>query len=305
MKWLYPALGAPILLIAASCSPVGKPTVFGDGGGGDSTSGAGGAGGTSLTTSASTGDITVGSGVGGGGGGSSGSGGNQIAEVYGHSPSELYRLDPNTKQVTTIGAFNGCSSVIDIAIDKNSNMYGTTFDGLYKIDKATAACSFIASGSYPNSLSFVPEGTLDPNVEALVGYNGSEYVRIDPAGGAVQTIGSIGGGYISSGDIVSVKGGKTYLTVKGNNCSDCIIEVNPATGAVIKNYGNLGYGSVFGLAFWAGTAYGFSDYGELFEIQFSQNAVTTKLISIPGSPAGLEFWGAGSTTSAPPDPIPQ
>jgi len=37
----------------------------------------------------------------------------------------------------------------------------------YKLDLANAACSFIASGSYPNSLSFIPKGTLDPNAEAL------------------------------------------------------------------------------------------------------------------------------------------
>ena len=56
--------------------------------------------------------------------------------------------------------------------------------------------------TYPNSLSFVPKGTVDPNVEALVGYNGGTYVRIDTVTGAVTSIGNLGSGYSSSGDIV-------------------------------------------------------------------------------------------------------
>lgn len=258
-----------------------------------------------VGSSSSSGDITVGVGGGITSGSGGGGGDDQIAEVYGHSPNTLYRLDPVTKQVTTVGDFKGCSGVIDIAIDKDSNMYGTTFGGLFKIDKTTAICTAIQSGGYPNSLSFVPVGTLDPVKETLVGYNGSQYVRIDTQSGAVTNVGSIGGGLASSGDIVSVIGGGTYLTVTGPNCGDCIIEVNPSTGALVKNYGSVGHSSVFGLAFWAGSAYGFSDYGELFEIQFVGNSVMTTVIPIAGAPAFLQFWGAGSTTSAPPVPVPQ
>lgn len=306
MRTLYAAIAA-LIALGSGCSPVGKQFLFeteGSGGASATSSGAGGAG---MGGMGSTGtDISVGVGVGGGTGSDTGAGGasSLIAEVYGHSPYTLYRLDPITKQVTTVGDFSGCSNVIDIAIDKDSNIYGTTFGALYKIDKNTAKCTQISLGSYPNSLSFVPAGTLDPAIEALVGYNGSDYIRIDTANGDVKSIGSIGSGYASSGDIVSVIGGKTLLTVTGAGCGDCIIEVNPVTGGLVKNYGQLGYGAVFGLAFWAGSAYGFTDGGQLFEIQFSGNTVNTTLIPIPGNP-GLQFWGAGSTTKAPPDPVPQ
>ena len=134
-------------------------------------------------------------------------------------------------------------------------MFGTTFDGFYSIDRTTAVCTLIASGTnYPNSLSFVPAGTLDPNTEALVGYQGDQYLRINTTTGAIQNVGtSIGMGYSSSGDIVSVKGGGTYLTVTGGDCeTDCLLEVNPSTGAFLKNWGPTGHSSVFGLAFWAG-----------------------------------------------------
>src|ERR1019366_8152695 len=115
--------------------------------------------------------------------------------------------------------------------DKAGNLYGTTFSGLYAIDKTTAACKLIASCSYPNSLSFVPAGTIDPVKETLVGYLGDTYVKIDLVTGQVTNVGSLGNGYASSGDIVSVIGADTYLTVNGNGCGDCLVQVNPTTGA--------------------------------------------------------------------------
>ena len=230
--------------------------------------------------------------------------GTVVSEVYGHSGTELYRLDPTTKAVTRVGAFSGCETgVIDIALDENSNLFGTTTKALYRIDRKTARCSKIATGDYPNSLSFVPQGTVDANEEALVGYNSDEYVRIDTSSGKVTAIGSLGQGYTSSGDIVSVKGGGTYLTVKGKGCSDCLVEVEPSTGAMIRKLGSLGHNDVYGLAFWAGSFYGFDLAGQLFEVDLTSGNVKTSLIGIPKAPSNLSFWGAGSTTSAPVTPV--
>jgi hypothetical protein len=219
--------------------------------------------------------------------------------VYSHSPTVLYKVDPVAKTMTTIGNFSsncGNENVIDIAIDQNNNGYATTFAGVYKLDLTNAKCTLIAQGSYPNSLSFVPAGTLDPNVEALVGYNGSTYVRINTTTGAVTNVGGLTGGYSSSGDIVSVKNGGTFLTVTGNSCGDCLLQVDPKTGNMKQNYGSINHGAVFGIAFWAGVVYGFDDAGELFSITWQNNQITTT--NIPTT-SGLEFWGAGSTTSAP------
>lgn len=297
---------ALLALLALGCSATG-----GTGGSGGGAAGGGGGEGGSAGGAGGAGTGGAGGGDGGlafggqAGQGGSGAGPNEIAEVFGHGPDVLYRLDPNTKQVTTVGPFQGCSSVIDIALDKDGNMFGTTFGALYKIDKATAVCTHVSNGSYPNSLSFVPAGTVDPNAEALVGYVDSTYVRIDTTTGNVTTLGSIGGGLSSSGDIVSVKNGKTLLTVTGAGCStDCLIEVDPATGALVQNWGPTGYGAVFGLAFWAGKAYAFDSWGDLAEIAFVNGQLVVTAIPIPNAPADLGFWGAGSTTSAPPEPPP-
>ena len=221
------------------------------------------------------------------------------AVVYAHSANTLYKLDPTTKAVSVVGDFSGCSSVIDIAIDQSGNGYVTTYSAFYKVDLSTAVCTFVANGSYPNSLSFVPKGALDPNVESLVGYFGAKYVRIDPATGAVSTIGGLTGGYQSSVDIVSVIGGGTFLTVNGNGCNDCLLQVDPKTGNVVQSYGAVNHGSVFGLAFWAGTVYGFDDAGQMFSIAWQNGAIATTDIPVPSPPVGLAFWGAGSTTAAP------
>lgn len=233
---------------------------------------------------------------------------NLPSEVWGHSSNTLYKLDPTTKSVSVIGKFSGCSDVIDLALDESSVMYAATKKALYTIDKASASCTKIADGTYPNSLSFVPKGTLDPDTEALVGFSDdNDYIRINTSTGDVTVIkaGALGGSLKSSGDIVSVKKGGTYLTVKASGSSgkcskvDCLVKLNPATGQVLLNYGEIGHQEVFGLAYWAGKAYGFSSAGSLFEITFDGQAVKTSSISIADKPAGLSFWGAGSTTSAP------
>lgn len=227
----------------------------------------------------------------------------EIAEVFGHSADTLYRLDPVTKEVTVVGPFAGCTaSIIDIALDADSNMYGTAFGSLWSIDRATGQCTHIADGSYPTSLSFVPAGTVDPAEEALVGFDEDQYIRIDPRTGQITPLGTLAGGLRSSGDLVSVQG-QSYLTVfDDGECidTDCIVELDPSDGTVLANYGPLPYDQVFGLAFWAGRAYGFARSGVLFEIEFMGGSVATTQIEIPGAPPDLEFFGAGSTTSAPP-----
>jgi hypothetical protein len=261
------------------------------GGGDDSSGGASDEGGRGLI------------GDGGGGPAPESSSPAPVSLVYAHSADTLYRLDPATQQIAVVAPFSGgCTSVIDLAVDSNANAFVTTFTDLWKVDLATAACTFVASGSYPNSLSFVPKGTLDPNAEALVGYVGSTYIRIDPTSGAITNVGTLTGGYASSGDIVSVIGGGTFLTVKGgpNSCADCLLQVDPKTGDLVQDYGSVQHVDVFGLAFWAGTAYGFDDAGVVFSIGWQNGALVTADIPVPNPPPNLSFWGAGSTTSAPP-----
>lgn len=279
----------------------------GGGGSGIEDDGTGGAGATGSGGEPGTGAAGASGGfnsVGGSGGGSP-----ELFEVYGHGPNDLFRLDPtNNNLVTLVGSFENCASgIIDIAIDKDNNILGVSTTALWSINRDSGACTKIADGSFPNSLSFVPEGTLDANKEALVGYEVANYVRIDPASGNKQivTTGALTGGLESSGDIVSVDGGAdgnaTYLTVRGPGCADidCLVEIDPITGAVLQNFGSVGFDDVFGLAYWGGSAYGFAREGDVFEITFNGSVVSSQAITIPNPPSDLEFWGAGSSTLVP------
>ena len=230
-----------------------------------------------------------------------GSASSPAAFVYAHSADTLYRLDADTKQVAVVGQFGGgCDQVIDLAVDSMLNAYVTTSYAFYKLDLKTAACTQVSNGTYPNSLSFVPKGTVDPNGEALVGYAiGVAHRRTGT--GAVTTIGSLSGGYQSSGDIVSVIGSGTFLTVKagpGGAATSC--RSNPTTGDIVQNLQvDQGTRRCTGES-WAGTVYGFDNAGEMFSIDSSGKTLVTVNIPVPNPPPGLSFWGAGSTTAAPP-----
>ena len=286
-----------------AAGPGGSPSTGGAGGGGGTENGGGTAfgGGTSFGGAAAGGSSTT-----GGSGGTASTDCNGVpAEVFGHSAGTLYRVDPTTKVVTKVGDFdNGVTEMIDLALDKQGNMYGTSSSGFVRIDKTNAHCTTINTGfGYPNSLSFVPAGTVHLTTEALVGYQGSTYVEIDPSSGAMSNIGSLGSGQLSSsGDIVSVIGGGTYLTVNGvtasgHNCSDCVVKVDPASGVLLDVLGDSGHSGVYGLAFWAGFVYGFDSSGKLFSYDVIAKSGTD--IPIPMAPPGLSFYGAGSTTCAP------
>jgi hypothetical protein len=243
-------------------------------------------------------------------------------QVFGHSGDTLYKVDADTKQVTVIGQLTGCDgSLLDLAIDKDSNAVGVTATAMYKINLSTGACTQIgANGApYPTSLTFVPAGTRNATREALVGYGGqgtsgaTYYIEYDPSNGDEvwrSTNPVLPTGLESSGDIVSIINGPSYLTVKGTykngsktvTCADCIVQVNPKTGEILKNFGPFQYSGVFGVAFWGGVVYGFDKAGDLFSIKFPTNGGTTLTvtdIAIPNPPPKLSFFGAGSTTAAP------
>jgi hypothetical protein len=53
------------------------------------------------------------------------------------------------------------------------------------------------------------------------------------------------------------------------------------------------------MTYWSGTLYGFTENGELFEIDISTDTLRTRPLNFPEAPGNLSFWGAGSTTIAP------
>jgi hypothetical protein len=244
-------------------------------------------------------------------------------EIYAHSDTALYRIDEVAEVAHLVGTFDCVEIAVekmglgmwDIAIDAAGNITGTTArlergkisGSLVSIDKKTAHCEVTAVDVYPNSLSFLPAGTLDPVSEALVGFEGDTYVRIDPASGDKTVIGSLnpnptGKSWTSSGDVVSIIGEGTYLTVKPHDTPydyagpDTLVEIDPLTGRVLAVVASTGVPQLWGLGYWGGKAYGFSATAELVRIDLASGA--TEMVSLANA---ASFWGAGTSTAAPVD----
>jgi len=237
-------------------------------------------------------------------------------KVYAHSAETLYLLEPISKQVTTVGVFDCGASMVDIAVDRAGKMTGSaaiSFNNalggaLVSVDPTDAHCTVLTRGpDLVTSLTYVPEGALVANAEALVGYAEDRYVRVDPATGQLTDIGALNNAasgavrWVSSGDVVSIKDGGTYLTVKAASNpptgGDRIVEVDPKTGGIKRVIGATGMDDVLGLGYWGGIAYGFTLAGRLIQIDLMNGAGT--VIPIPGATADLAFYGAGTTTVAP------
>jgi len=260
------------------------------------------------------GDGSQSDGTGGDGGAADAGGG---GAVYAQTASTLYTLDPTAMALTTVGDFSctgDAGAVIDVAVDRNGNIYGTTATAFFKVDDpTTAACTIIATlspdagfATYPNALSFVPAGTLDPNAEALVGYIDAAYVRIDLTTGAMTTVGSLnpnslGQSLYSSGDIVSVVDAGTYLTATNRDAGgDFLLAIDPTNGTPTALLGDTTYPKLWGLGYWRGAGYAFSGNGEVLLIDLGDASATP--LTVTGRPAGASFYGAGVTTVAPTGP---
>ena len=332
-RGLVRAVGVAVVCAAAACSGSSADVV----GGGDA--------GTSGGDGGAGGDGAAGYGDDGGSfadGALSGDGGARVGEVWAHSATALYKLEPFSHAVTTVGTFDCVTpfagplpcgdGMWDLAVDESGTLYGTAAKAndvlctaskvvgyLVRIDKTTAHCTIVQTSApgtkYPNSLTFVPAGVLDPSKEVLVGYvngaSGADYMQIDLATGAQTKIGGLdpnptGSTWWASGDVVSIKGGKTYLTAKPSASpsyagNDTLLEIDPKTGQALAVVGSdTGFPQLWGLGFWAGTAYGFSATGQLCGIDLTTGKGTA--IPLTGLPAGLAFWGAGATTIAPLEP---
>jgi hypothetical protein len=247
--------------------------------------------------------------------------------VYSHTKDTLYLYEPTAGTLKEIGKFTfdlpaAKADIIDIAVDRTGNLYGTTFNDFFKIDTSTALCTWISiapgSTDYPNALSFVPAGTADPGKEALVGYatNLSDniavnYVQIDTTTGAITPKGNLnasasGPQYRSSGDIVAIiaDSNRAYLTVKLQGAdagagTDLLAEVDPVDGHVKRIIGDTNENDIFGLGYWAGKGYGFSYGGKILQIDMAKGSSTVleTLMDDGGTP--LPWYGAGVTTQAP------
>jgi hypothetical protein len=246
-------------------------------------------------------------GGGGGGGndaaGGSGSGSDTDSQtfVYAHTASTLFQVNPDMYTVTEVGDFQwsaGADQMTDIAIDKTGTIIGVSFTAVYQVNPATAVATQLSAslnGMF-NGLSFVPAAAIgQTGDDVLVGTRASDGMvfRIDPTTGATTAIGNMGASYESSGDLVAVAGFGTVQTVPGTGGGDVLVTLAADTFAASPAPSPTGFTDIWGVAFWKGQVFGFTDTGQFLTID-PQTGVGTLI-----STSGNAWWGAAVTTTAP------
>jgi hypothetical protein len=243
--------------------------------------------------------------------------------VYAHTQDTFYKFDPISRTATMKGKLSCLAAgdrLLDIAVNRIGEVYGTTDQAFIKISPIDGSCTIVApapASDLPNSLSFVPSGTLDATAEALVGYafdaqqRPVRYVRINTSNGQLTDIGNLNAAnapkkYISSGDIISLQNGgnKTYLMAREEplvtGASDVLVEIDPKTGLIkLPVIGATGQTLTYGFGYWAGKGYGFSADGRVTEINMATGSSIIVYTLQGDGGAGIPWFGAGVTTDAP------
>ena len=221
--------------------------------------------------------------------------------VYAHTSSQLYKVDPDTLAVMLVGNFTfaggGSDQITDLAIDKSGLMIGISFTSVYRIDPATAACTRLSQDLTAtfNGLSFVPAteiGQTGPDILVATRNTSGVVSRIDPATGAATQIGNMGS-FSSSGDLVSIAGFGTVQTADNGASPDRLVRLAPNSFAANPIGTNIGYGDIWGIAYWKNKIFGFTEAGQFITIDPTTGVGTL----VQGN--GPAWWGAAVTTLAP------
>ncbi len=222
--------------------------------------------------------------------------------IYLHDSAALYGYLPRTNTFTRIATIT-CNRPTDLAIDQAGRAFMIAGFTLYRLNLNTGVCTPLAT--LPElllTLQFLPAGVVDPGAEGLVGYGPNSYWEFEPATGMAMALGSsdLGFNQIPSGDLTALEDGGAFLTVKDANggtvCADCLVRINPQTGAVVERYGPIGVTSVWGLATFDNKLYGFTNQGEAVLLDLrSDGGVAARQL---GTSPGRAFWGAAARPGA-------
>lgn len=215
------------------------------------------------------------------------------AKMFVHTADTLYVVDDVAFDLQTVGSFGLPMSeggVTDLAVTPDGTIYGITDSKLYRINETTAAATYLADvpGVENVGLTFLRDGTL------LATDKTGGVRQVNPTTGAVNEIGTFGGGYATAGDLVAVANGTMYAISDqgpvGNEAdNNWLLTVNTTNGSA-SPVGQIGYGGVFGVAVANNKVYAFTRDGEIIEIN-----PTTGAGSLERTHSGISFWGAGVT----------
>ncbi len=189
--------------------------------------------------------------------------------------------------MSQVGAFNVGDSMTDIALTPAGDLYAISFTDLYSVNKANGQATHIAPvpGTGNNSLTFLPDGSL------LAADSNGDVKRINPQNGQVVAVGNFGNGLVASGDMVAVRDGTMFgISSTGKGGGDAsgnnpLLRVDVQTGAATV-VGPTGFGSVWGLAYAGAKVIGFTNQGEIIQVDPQTGA------GVLLAQKNIMFWGA-------------
>ncbi len=232
--------------------------------------------------------------------------------VYAHSRDSLFTFSPTDLRVTLVGAFHlgdgsAAPFMLNLAVDSEGNVFTSSDTSLYRVNPETAEAALVGDFGLGSerlyALSFLAPGEYGDGEPLIGATNAGAYYLVDTTSAAASYLGSYPDGWLSSGDIVSVAGLGTFATVRRDDFpSDVLVQIlfaaDGSSTATVKGpiaSSSRNYIQVFGVGYWGRALYGFSNAGELLEIDRDTGAgrlVTTET-------GTDQFWGAGVTTRAP------
>ena len=119
-------------------------------------------------------------------------------QIYVHTGTTLYTLDPDAPSVQEVGGFGGVSLMIGLAIDGEGTMYGYSVqtDALYEINKQTGEATQIGSIGFDANFGQGLTWDTKNGVLLMSAFNNAtfqgEFRSVDPETGSTELIGVLG-----------------------------------------------------------------------------------------------------------------
>ncbi|XZN91967.1 MAG: hypothetical protein ACM65M_03575 [Microcoleus sp.] len=213
-------------------------------------------------------------------------------------------------KVGTVDATSGSFSQIatsnldfsDIALSNSGQLFGITFDNLYKIDPNLGSASLIGNFGLGSSVGLNALEFANNTLYAAA--DGANLYTINVNTGAANLAANLGSEFDSSGDLVFDAANNRFFATSTGTTSDSLFSVS-LTGQATK-IGNIGFTNVFGVSFENGNLIGFTEDRKRITINSTTGTGTfdKNLTGISGSIGGASSIPSATPTPTPPTPTP-